>query len=199
MDRTEVSNEAFEPFARAAVIMGYPKPIYEPGPPHQRDADPALPVTAVDAYEAAAFCHYLGKELPTDRQWVKAARGGISVNGVPNPSPRRLYTWAGSFREACANIHRGAAGNEYPWMHPVDTFSCGESPYGFLNLLGNAEEWMSTIDQPDRNPLHALRGGSVDDNDVDVVGLDVPTTVFINHLNPRSLYYSIGMRCVENQ
>jgi formylglycine-generating enzyme required for sulfatase activity len=193
-----VSNETFAPFARAAAITGYPKPIFEPGPPHQRDSDPTLPVTAVDSFEAAAFCRYIGKELPTDRQWVKAARGGVTIHGAPNPSPRRLYTWVGPFRADCVNIHPGRAGSDYPWTRPVDSFECGQSPYGILNLLGNAEEWLSTIDQPDRNPLHPLRGASVDDNDVDIVALDVPTTVFINHLNPRSLYYSLGMRCVEN-
>ncbi|HEX4454791.1 MAG TPA: protein kinase, partial [Kofleriaceae bacterium] len=104
MDRTEVSNDLFAPFASAESITGYPKPLYESGAPHQRDDDPTLPVTAVDFFEARAFCRYLGKELPTDRQWVKAARGGLTIHGELNPSPRRLYTWVGPLRDECVNI-----------------------------------------------------------------------------------------------
>ncbi|HEY3801929.1 MAG TPA: bifunctional serine/threonine-protein kinase/formylglycine-generating enzyme family protein [Kofleriaceae bacterium] len=195
MDRTEVSNAMFAPFARAEAITGYPKPVYDSDGAHQHDGDPTLPVTAVDAYEAEAYCHYLGKKLPTDHQWVKAARGGLTVHGEPNPAPRRLYTWVGSFRADCINIKAGGSG--YGWTWPVGAFACGASPYGILNLLGNAEEWVLTADQPGRSPLGLMRGGHVDDND-EAVTLDIATTVFVNHINPRAFYYSNGFRCVEN-
>ena len=151
-----------------------------------------MPVTAVDAFEAEAFCRYLGKELATDRQWVKAARGGVTLHGQPNPSPRRLYTWIGPYRADCVNEQARGSG----WTWPVDSFECGASPYGILNLLGNVEEWVSTVDQPDRSPLRVMRGGHVETDNV--AGLDIATTVFVNHLNPRQFYYSIGLRCVEN-
>ena len=191
MDRTEVSNRAFEPFARLSKITGFQPPVYSVEPPHDHDGDPGMPVTDVDAFTAAAFCHYFGKELPTDKHWVKAARGGLVIGGAPNPAPRRLFPWGTEMKPACVSLGY----DETHWMATVDSFACGASPYGILNLVGNAEEWISDVDQPDTERLHVLRGGAVDAVDAPA-GHEQTSTVFINHREPRAYRYSIGFRCV---
>jgi eukaryotic-like serine/threonine-protein kinase len=192
IDRTEVSNAAFAPFRRMERITGYPAPVYaayNADDDHSRDGDPRYPVSSVDAFEAKAYCEYLGKQLPSEQQWVKAARGGLTIHGRPNPHPRRLYPWGTAADPRCANTPGGADG--YPWTAPVDAFPCGASPYGILNLGGNVQEWIARDGQTDReNPLYVLRGGFPD------AELDAMTTVFRNHRSPKALYYSNGLRCV---
>ena len=194
IDRTEVSNAAFVPFAELARVTGYLAPIYAPygtDKDHVRDGDPSYPVSYVDAFEAKAYCEYMGKRLPGDYQWTKAARGGLTVAGVANPYPRRLYPWGVTLNPACINSDGDKDG--YSWTAPVDEFTCGASPYGVLNLVGNVQEWLAHDGQTDRNnPLHVLRGGAPDS----VLTEDLATTVFRNHRAPRALYYSNGFRCV---
>jgi formylglycine-generating enzyme required for sulfatase activity len=194
IDRTEVSNAAFAPFLRLARITGYPTPIYSLEDAHLHDADPESPVTDVDAFEAGAYCAYLGKHLPGDAQWTKAARGGLTIRGVPNPMPRRLYPWGNVARPNCVNQ---ADEKTTPQLARVDAFECGESPYGVLQLVGNVQEWIARDGQTDgdQNPLYALRGGAVDSPRE----LDQTTTIFRNHREPRTANYSIGFRCVVDE
>jgi eukaryotic-like serine/threonine-protein kinase len=192
IDRTEVSNAAFAPFARLAKLTGYPAPVYPvfTEPHHAHDADPGYPVTYVDAYEAAAYCAYMGKRLPSDFQWTKAARGGLTIADKPNPWPRRLYPWGNVARPECANLD--GDGDGYIWTAPVDAFACGASPYGVLQLAGNVQEWISRDGQTDpTNPLHVVRGGGPDSPRA----LDHGTTIFRNSRPARSLGFSNGLRC----
>ena len=193
MDRTEVSNAAFEPFARLDKLTGYLRPVYATTTVHVHDGEPAYPVSDIDAFEASAYCRYMGKRLPSDAEWTKAARGGLMVDGKPNPFPRRLYPWGNAPRPECAN--QDYAVTQMAWTGPVDALACGASPYGILQLVGNVQEWISREGQTDRdNPLHALRGGSTDcppDS-------DMTSTIFRNHRDPRVLNYSNGVRCVAD-
>jgi iron(II)-dependent oxidoreductase len=133
----------------------------------------------------------MGKRLPSDYQWTKAARGGLTIRGKANPYPRRLYPWGIDERRQCVN--EGGDKDDYPWTAPVNAFACGASPYGILNLVGNVQEWIARDGQTDRNnPLHALRGGFPDAEP----GKDITTTIFRNHRAPGAQYYSNGLRCV---
>ncbi|HET7500322.1 MAG TPA: bifunctional serine/threonine-protein kinase/formylglycine-generating enzyme family protein, partial [Kofleriaceae bacterium] len=192
IDRTEVSNAAFTPFAQMAHITGYPVPEYinDTDNVHLHDADPGYPVTYVDAYEAKAYCAYMGKRLPSDFQWTKAARGGLALGGKQNPAPARLYPWGNVVRTDCVNL--AGAEDGYPWTAPVESFRCGASPYGVLHLVGNVQEWISREGQTDHEgTLHVLRGGGPDATDIDLT-----TTIFRNPRVPRAVEYSNGVRCV---
>jgi eukaryotic-like serine/threonine-protein kinase len=192
IDRTEVSNAAYALFGRLAQITGYRSPIYSNDPVHVHDGEPNYPVNEVHAYQAEAYCHYLGKQLPSDYQWVKAARGGLEVNGLKNPYPRRLYPWGPVDAPECAN--RAGLQDGYRWVSPVTAFPCGASPYGVLNLAGNADEWISRAGQTDaENPHHAIRGGSA----YSPLELEHSTTVFRNHRDPLKMEYGLGFRCVS--
>jgi eukaryotic-like serine/threonine-protein kinase len=189
IDRTEVANAAFLPFRQLARITGYPAPIYDTEPSRLHDSDPSSPVTSIDAFEAAAYCAYLGKHLPSDFQWTKAARGGSRIRGALNPWPPRLYPWGVTARPDCVNEARDP---QHLAVAPVDAYPCGQSPYGVFNLVGNVQEWIDRDGQTDReNPMYALRGGAADSPP----SHGQTTTVFRNHRRPTWATYAIGFRC----
>jgi formylglycine-generating enzyme required for sulfatase activity len=193
MDRFEVSNAAFKPFAQLGNITGYPPSPYPKQELFAHIEEPLYPVSNATAIAAAAYCAYMGKRLPSDEQWTKAARGGLKINGQDNPSPRRLYPWGGTSPDPrCVNLQGPTDG--FSWSAPVDAFDCGESPYGIRQLAGNVQEWISRDGQSDRatTPLHALRGGFMDS----AADKDQATTIFRNHRDPRGILYSEGLRCV---
>jgi Sulfatase-modifying factor enzyme 1 len=159
---------------------------------HEHDGDPDFPVTAIDAFEAEAFCRYMGKRLPGDHEWAKAARGGLTVKGARNLEPRRLFPWGTELDDACVN--QGGDVDDSRWIAPVDRFACGASPYGILNMVGNVSEWVARAGQVDRadNPLHVTRGGDI----MSPRALEHTTTVFKNSRNPRHFFLSLGVRCI---
>jgi iron(II)-dependent oxidoreductase len=116
------------------------------------------PVMAVTWAEADGFCRSLGKRLPSEAEWEKAARG----------EEGRLFPWGDAGPHAGLAVFGGVP------AYAVDTFEAGRSPYGLHHAAGNAAEWVedwSGIDwyrvMPDRNPkgppsgrYKVVRGGS---------------------------------------
>lgn len=192
IDRVELSNARFAPFAQLSELTGYAVPSYPKTELHEHAGDPESPVTAIDGFEAEAVCRYWGKRLPGDHEWVKAARGGLLIAGVKNPWPRRLYPW-GPKVAPCSNDQGVADG--FRWVAPVDSFSCGGSPYGVLNLAGNVSEWISRARQTDRaaNPLWVIRGGDV----FTPADKGMSTTVLRNEREGRQFTFAVGLRCVN--
>ncbi len=129
------------------------------------------PISCVDWSEAHSYCRWSGKRLPTEAEWEKAARG----------TDQRDYPW-GNKPPTCklAAFHdqgddpsapKGCGRNK-TW--PVGSFPEGASPYGALDMAGNAWEWVSDWYSPDsyarsreqdpKGPewgdMHVRRGGS---------------------------------------
>lgn len=195
IDRTEVSNRAYAAFSKLERTTGYATPVYSTDGLHEHDNDLDSPVSGVDAYQAHAFCRFLGKRLPSDHQWVKAARGALVVAGAVNPQPRRLYPWGGPLRPECVN--RAGEGDGFAWVAPIAALQCGASPYGVLNMAGNVQEWIDRDGQTDRDRsrLYALRGGAADSP----IDRDHTTTIYKNHRDPRKFDYSVGFRCIYQE
>jgi formylglycine-generating enzyme required for sulfatase activity len=126
---------------------------------------PEQPVVGVTWFDAAAFCDWIGGQLPTEAQWEKAARG----------TDRRKYPWGN------APPNRKMAAYSKYVSHPVKVGSYPEnvSPYGVMDMAGNVFEWRRDAyntsfyrHSPSKNPVyisrgknnreHVIRGGAFD-------------------------------------
>jgi formylglycine-generating enzyme required for sulfatase activity len=143
IDRTEVSN--------AAVKQVWPQHRVPPG---QADR----PATALSFNQTVEVLSRMGKRLPSSLEWEKAARG----------EDGRIYPWGNDPNfEGRAHVGRPGqqpehqAGQACGWgeLMPVTAFPEGASPYGLINTVGNAFEWVA--DAPTRRrPYHMIRGGA---------------------------------------
>lgn len=129
IDQTEVSNAEYLRFVQAT---------------HRDFAGMAyaidhsdLPVTNVSEADAAAFAAWAGKRLPTEQEWEKAARG---TDG--RPFPWGANPWTEGVPEQ---------------VQPVNSFPDRKSPYGAVNMAGNAWEWTSTPYSPEERELADMR------------------------------------------
>lgn len=110
--------------------------------PEKRDF-PAVKCSKADAERYAAWA---GKRLPTGNEWEKAARG----------TDGRLYPWGNEFDPKKANL----GGNRS--LKPVGSYPEGASPYGALDMAGNAWEWVSDIyNDQDRLGVAGTRRGII--------------------------------------
>ena len=148
------------------------------------------PATQVSWHDADAYCRSLGKRLPTESEWERAAKG----------NPERPYPWG---RQG-ATLGRARYGGFETEPAGVYTVLDGATPDGVHHLAGNAAEWVSDwwaplLDVKGHNPTGAdhgdykvVRGGSWEDGD-----LDIKTTARSFHA-PEKGSPTIGFRCAKD-
>jgi formylglycine-generating enzyme len=162
IDRVEVTNARYQTFVEETGHRVPPNP-YGDGMLTVMSEIEDLPVVLVTWHDAADYCEWAGKRLPTEAEWEKAARGTDARRfpwGDDPPTPAH-----GTFAREWDGTHT---------LHPVGTRPDGRSPFGVDDLAGNAREWVQdwyAADfysvAPDRNPvgpaagiLKVIRGGS---------------------------------------
>lgn len=164
IDKTEVTNKMYA-LCVAAGACPPPNKTYPPflfnlryyGSWTYED----FPVIYVDWADAKVYCEWAARQLPTEAQWEKAARG----------DDRRTYPWGNAYpNETFLNFNFGDNGK--PTV--VGQYPNGASPYGALDMAGNVWEWVADMysdtyygSSPASNPLgpdsgegYVLRGGS---------------------------------------
>ncbi len=156
IDKTEVTNAMYQQCVNAGVCQeNHDYGVAFNGPDQ--------PVVGVNWYDAKTYCEWVGKRLPTEAEWEKAARG----------TDGRKYPW-GNQSPNCSLLnyvsHGGACVGR---TAPVGSYPAGASPYGALDMAGNVWEWVSDwynanyyINSPPSNPTgpnsgekRSLRGG----------------------------------------
>jgi iron(II)-dependent oxidoreductase len=130
IDRTEVTNAAYRLCVKAKACDAT-----------QYDEDDELgkddhPVVGVTWDDAEGFCKWVGRRLPTEAEWEHAAKGG----------DYRKWPWTGGFNAAFANTND--AGDAHGKTAPVDAYEAGKSPFGAVNMAGNAAEWVADFFDP---------------------------------------------------
>ncbi|MCB9883354.1 MAG: SUMF1/EgtB/PvdO family nonheme iron enzyme [Planctomycetes bacterium] len=103
------------------------------------------PVVGVDFRDALRYARWCGKDLPTEDEWEKAARG----------TDGRVYPWGNQFDPGrCLT-----AVNKRQDTGPVGHYLSGASPYEVLDMAGGCWEWTLT---PAGSPgtLLVVKGGS---------------------------------------
>ena len=153
------------------------------------------PVVYVSWYAAMAYAKWVGKRLPTEAEWEKAARGGLAGKKFP---------WGNVIDPSKANYDKNVG----------DTTCLGRYPandYGLYDMAGNVWEWCLDEYDPDfyaksqrNNPISGsytvekvskstcvLRGGSWS------VSADNLRVTSRGGFIPSGSHPSYGFRCVK--
>ena len=191
IDRYEVTTARYAKFIQETKR---PAPKYwseETLKQHERK-----PVVGVDWNDAAAYCAWVEKRLPTGAEWEKAARGtDLRLYPWGNEEPGRQ--WA-NFDHCC---DKG-----YEALTEVGSFEQGKSPYGVYDMAGNVWEWVadrydegSYGKSTERNPTgrstgekRIVRGGAWDSASTYV------RSSYRLRLSPTFRLDNIGFRCARD-
>lgn len=160
MDKYEVTQAEYERFVKATK-RGKPfVPVFDDD--SRKILKPELAAMGMSWMDAAAYCQWAGKRLPTEAEWEKAAKG----------EGNRKYPWGDTVDVSRANLDGEEDG--YKYLAPPGKLEAGRSPYGLYDMAGNVAEWVAdTYDEkyysktpyrdpkgPDEGQNRVIRGGS---------------------------------------
>ena len=126
IDRYEVTNRHYKIYVDDVSAVAPTDWIENKFPDGKDD----YPVINTSWYEAANFCQWAGKKLPSEKQWEKAARGETGNE----------YPWGNDFQTDHANLSP-KSGSKNP-LAPVGSYPKGATPLGVHDMMGNVWEWV---------------------------------------------------------
>lgn len=153
IDKFEVTNARFAKYVEA--IQSEPPWGFSDKETPVVHAD--RPVRWVSWMDAMGYCLWVGKRLPTEAEWEKAARG----------TDERLYPW-GNDPPTPVHAVYGLKEGGAETVSVIGDHHMGQSPYGVQDLAGNLYEWVmdwyaedfysSFINNPAINPRGPSEG-----------------------------------------
>ena len=173
IDKTPVTNAEYFRFVRETQ---YRTPRYSE---NERLNSPDQPVVGISYGDAQQFARWAGKELPTEQQWEKAARG---TDGRPYPWGRDPP----GASDACFDLD---AAEGAPIA--VGATLRNVSPFGVHDMSGNVWEWTSSPHMAG-SEFRIVRGGCYNDP-APYLAVD-----FRLEAHPKDKCEAIGFRCVKN-
>ncbi|MGB8167289.1 MAG: SUMF1/EgtB/PvdO family nonheme iron enzyme, partial [Chthoniobacteraceae bacterium] len=157
-------------------------------PIHSVPSDLNMPALMVDWWDAYAYAKWKGRELPTEQEWEKAARG---TNG-------NIYPWGNEFdpKKVNSNVDFVPTNPEAPgkvdgfnYWGPVDE-QRDKSVFGVIGMAGNVAEWTATWTKDEKFPI--IKGGSY-------MSSDVRLDKRIDNVPPQTAQENLGFRTVSRK
>lgn len=121
IDKTEVTNAMFNRCIQDGVCA-----------PGTQEGGDDNPVVNVRWEHARTYCEWAGRQLPTEAQWEKAARG----------TDARIYPWGNQSPDCTLASYDPETGICVENNPPVGSYPAGASPYDALDMAGSVSEWV---------------------------------------------------------
>jgi formylglycine-generating enzyme required for sulfatase activity len=149
LDRTEVTVGAYRACMDAGVCA---HPARASATCTFDAGDPELPVSCVHWRDADAYCRFVGKRLPSEREWEYAARGAFPTS----------FPWGGvaSCQNAVTLVNDQSGRSCAARPARVGTHPSGASIFGVQDMSGNVEEWTADWYVESLGPGPAPRAGA---------------------------------------
>lgn len=133
------------------------------------------PVTNISWFEADAFCRWQNKQLPSSKQWWRAALGESDY----------LFPWGNDMN----NLMKRANFESQKAWDSSDANIYGASIFGVFDLAGNVSEWLDI--EKNNTSASQIVGGSWQDS-------SYIFDIRINEYLPLTFHSSnVGFRCVR--
>ncbi len=160
-----------------------------------------FPVNCLTWTQAAAYCAWAGDRLPTEAEWERAARGGLT---------NQLYPWGSGidcdhavFDDGSATDNQGCDANG---PIAVGSKPAGINGYGLLDMAGNVAEWVADwyaadyySSSPAANPSGAATGSMKVLRGSDFGGVSPSMRASVRDIAlPTTVSVYNGFRCVRS-
>ena len=125
IDRYEVTNRQYKRFLESTDQS---PPLHWVSGTYPKGED-NYPAVYVSWDNARRYAEWIGKRLPTEQEWEKAARGSSGFR----------WPWGDRFFENYCNVKESG----YAKALPVGSFLSGANEFGVMDLAGNVWEWVN--------------------------------------------------------
>lgn len=194
LDTHEVTNAQYAEAVRARAAQA----PYHWGGQAPPPAIAQHPVYNISWQEASAYCARLGRRLPTEAEWERAARGGQDDADYPWGNDYVSAPPPGTQASAARRARSASA------LGPVDVGSFPANAFGLHDMSGNVWEWtadwydlyyysVSPVEAPPgpaTGLYRVIRGGSWADGEI-----RHGAVYFRNFTRPETRQPTIGFRC----